>query len=393
MKLRRATLGLVIDDEDERMYNLKQYNTILLQFDIYEDSLEGQSCKLVSIEQENRYLLPVGLELTDEGIMAWLKSRVIPKNREFVDSFLTKNGLSHSDIRGIIDICLGLSLNDSYWIVDTNFEGRFEDYNLYEHDFIKALSLIAYTGYGSSRARGFTSSPEFTTAGMLRKGWRRLGGKTLLYKGGTSGAANTGNEPYSEFYASQIAKRMGINSVEYGLSMWRHNLCSTCELFTDINHSYVPMYRYIKKPTLRNVADYLKALGDDYYNAYVDMLIFDAVIYNEDRHYGNFGLMVDNTTNKPYAFAPVFDNGLSLFNYAMPDDLNNIEAYADTRKSHSGASFDAIVSEFITDRQRKMLRKLIGFKFEDAPTYKWPSKRKVIIEEFIQKRVQNLLKL
>ena len=375
------------------MYYLKQYNNTLLQFDIYEDSLEGQSCKLISVAEENRYLLPIGLELTDEGIMSWLKSRVIPKNREFVDSFLAKNGLSHSDVKGIIDICLGLSLNDSFWVVDSSFNGLYEDYNLYDNDFVKALSLIAYTGYGSSRAHGFTSSPEFTTAGMLRKGWRRLGGKTILFKGGTSGAANTGNEPYSEFYASQIAKAMGVNCVEYGLSMWSHSLCSTCELFSDIDHAYVPIYRFIKKPNLRNVADYLKALGDDFYNAYVDMLVLDAVICNEDRHYGNFGLMVDNKTNKPYAFAPVFDNGLSLFNYAMPDDLDNIESYAETRQPHSGASFEAVVSEFITIRQREMLRRLIGFKFVDQPTYKWPSKRKAVIEAYIQKRVSHLLQL
>ncbi|MBP5655264.1 MAG: XRE family transcriptional regulator [Clostridiales bacterium] len=373
------------------MYYLKQYDTILLQFDILEDPLEGQSCRLISVCEDNRYLLPTGLQLSDSGMMSWLRTRVIPKNREFVDAFLAKNGLAHSDVKGIIDICLGLSLNDSYWVVPADFDGVFADYNLYENDFIKALSLIAYTGYGTSRVRGFTSSPEFTTAGMLRKGWRRLGGKTLLFKGGTSGAANTGNEPYSEFYASQIAERMGVDCVHYDLAMWKKSLCSTCELFSDIDHSYVPMYRFVEEPTVRGVAKYLKGLGEDFYDRYVDMLIFDAVICNEDRHYGNFGLMVDNKTNKPYAFAPVFDNGLSLFNYAMPDDLVDISAYAKTRQSHSGASFDNIVREFITDRQRKMLRKLIGFRFTDHPSYKWSAKRKSVIEKYIQERVNELL--
>ena len=56
-------------------------------------------------------------------------------------------------------------------------------------------------------AAAFTTSSEPTTNGMLPKGWRFIGGGDgiYLYKGGTSGAANTGNEPYSEFYASQIA--------------------------------------------------------------------------------------------------------------------------------------------------------------------------------------------
>lgn len=375
------------------MYLLKQYDISLIKFDIAYDSLEGQSCNIISINDQYEYLLPIGLKLTNEGLMSWLRSRVIPKNREFVDSFLAKNGLSHNDTKGIIDICKGLSLNDSYWIVDENFDGKYKDYNLYENDFVKALSLLAYTGYGSSKARGFTSSPEFTTNGNLRKGWRRLNDVVKLFKGGTSGGANTGFEPYSEFFASQIAEQMGIKHVSYDLSMWKHNLCSTCDLFSDINHSYVPMYRFMEKPTLRSTAEFLKGISEECYNEYIDMLIFDSLIYNEDRHYGNFGLLVDNNTNKPYALAPLFDHGISLFNQGMPDDFDNLDVYSKTRLSHSGASFDAIAEEFITNRQKDKLKKLIGFKFSNHKTYPMSMKRKKSIEKYIQKRVHFLLNL
>lgn len=90
--------------------------------------------------------------------------------------------LADNDLIGIINICKGLSLNDSYWVVEDGFDGKFDDYNLYDHEFLKALSLIAYTGYGSVKAKGFTSSPEFTTNGMLRKGWRKIKDKIYLYK-------------------------------------------------------------------------------------------------------------------------------------------------------------------------------------------------------------------
>ena len=152
------------------MFYLKQYNKTLLQFDIEDDALDGQ--KAVSVKDvsgTDSFLLPIGVEANADSLMKWLKSRVIPKNREYVDAFLAKNGLSHNDTKGILRVCKGLSLNDSYWIVEDPDE-KFEDFNLYEHDFLKALSMIAYTGYGSSPAKGFTSSPEFTTAGMLRKG-------------------------------------------------------------------------------------------------------------------------------------------------------------------------------------------------------------------------------
>ena len=67
---------------------------------------------------------------------------------------------------------------------------------------------------------------------MLPKAWRRKEGKVLLYKGGTSGLANTGKEPYSEFYAAQVAEAMGIPHVTYGLSKWKGQLCST---ITNVN--------------------------------------------------------------------------------------------------------------------------------------------------------------
>ena len=375
------------------MFTLKQYDLPLLSFEITDDTLDGQKCHIINTVPENAWLLPLGLKADDQDLMRWLRGRIIPKNREYVDTLLAKSGLSHNDTRGILHVCRGLSLNDSYWITEDGFDGSFSEYNLYEHDFVKVLSLIAYTGYGSSRAAGFSSSPEFTTGGALRKGWRRFGGKVYLYKGGTNGAANTGNEPYSEYYASQIAAQMGLNHVTYGLAKWKGNLCSTCELFTDIDHSYVPIYRLIENCTLRTTADYLKKLGNDYYEPFVDMLIFDALICNQDRHFGNFGLIVDNKTNEPCAFAPIFDNGMSLFNYGMPEDFAHLEEYAQTRSSSYGVPFENIVKEFITPRQKEQLRKMIGFRFERHKNYNLPARRLKAIENWLQIRVQTLLKL
>lgn len=375
------------------MFQLKHYDTPLLTFEMDDDPLEGQRCRILQIEESNRALLPIGMEASDAGLMRWLRGRIVPKNREYVDALLAKSGLSHRDTRGILRICRGLSLNDCYWVVEDGFDGSFADFNLYEHDFVKVLALIAWTGYGSSRASGFSSSPEFTTSGMLRKGWRRLGGRVLLYKGGTAGAANAGNEPYSEYYASQIAERMGLNHVAYGLSKWKGVLCSTCELFCDLDRSYVPIYRFVEQPALRSVSAYLRGLGETYYAPFADMLVFDALIYNEDRHFGNFGLMVDNRTNRPCAFAPLFDHGISLFNYAMPDDLDDLDAYAKTRSSSYGVPFENIVQAFISPRQKEALRRLIGFRFENRYKYRLPAKRLRAMERHLQARVQQLLEI
>ena len=141
------------------------------------------------------------------------------------------------------------------------------------------------------------------------------------------------------------------------------------------------------------MAEYLQSLGETYYSTFADMLIFDALIYNEDRHFGNFGLMVDNRTNQPCAFAPLFDHGISLFNYAMQDDLTDLDAYARTRSSSYGVPFENIVGEFIAPRHREQLRKMIGFRFENCSKYRLPAKRLRAIEQHLQKRVQMLLEM
>ena len=60
-----------------------------------------------------------------------------------------------------------------------------------------------------------------------------------------------------------------------------------------------------------------------YKKALHDMLVFDAIICNTDRHFGNFGFLVDNKTNMIIAPAPRFDHSNSLFNFAGRDDLES----------------------------------------------------------------------
>jgi len=201
-------------------YELRHFDTPLLRFEAI-DSTYAAELKITWLNEEKQNMLPLDLELSNDGLYKWLKHRTIPKNRAFVHSFLSKCGLNLNRPLSIIHVSKGLSLNDCYWVVEEGFEGTFAKYNLYDNRFSQILALIAFTGYGSSIRTSLASCPEFTTNGMLPKCWRRENGKILLYKGGTSGAYNTGNEPYSEFYAAQIARAMGINAINYRLSKWQ----------------------------------------------------------------------------------------------------------------------------------------------------------------------------
>jgi len=376
-------------------YIIKQYDDELIYFSMHIDKLNGLEVRFDSANENQKRFFPKDLTLSDDGIKQWLQKRVIPKSRAFVHEILKSLGLSSNDLKGIIDICKGLSLNDSYWVVSADFKGSFAEYNLYENKFDSVLSLIAYTGAASASTQ-FTSSPELTTNGNLPKGWRILkDGKRYLFKGGSSGVANAGMEPYSEFYAYQVAKKMGLNAVPYHLGMWKGMLASYCELFTDIDTAYIPIGRLVPTGGLQAVLDYYKALGEEYYDDLCSMLIFDAVIYNTDRHFGNFGLLQDNKTGEIIGTAPIFDNGYSLFNFAMEDDFKDLKAYAETRTSATGANHTDIAKIVMGPKQREQLRRLINFKFEphkpNKAKVKFSAKRRKELEAFIQHRVRELL--
>ena len=377
----------------EQAYVLRRYDTDLLSFSLSEQGIEGLKAQIHSIDEEDRALFPLDLELTDDGLVKWLQRRVIPKNRAYVAEILKTYGLSVNDTKGIIDVCKGLSLNDSYWVVPQGFTGTFAQYNLYENRFSEILSLVAYTGIGQSDA-AFTTSPELTTNGMLPKAWRFIEGEGIyLYKGGTFGAANTGNEPYSEFYASQVAQAMGLDAVAYELENWKGILASRCKLFTDINTAYIPIGRIVREGGLKACLEYYRQLGPEAYEQIKSMLVFDAVIYNEDRHFGNFGVLRDNHTGKVTGAAPVFDNGMSLFNFAMPEDFQDLDSYAKTRGTAYSVSFESVCQEVMGPIQARQLRKLIGFTFHRHPRLNWPEYRLEAIERHLQKRVRQLLEL
>lgn len=374
-------------------YMLRLYDTDMLAFDLSEQGIEGLKVKILWINDAKEHLLPLEMERTDSGVLKWLQKRVIPKNRAYVAEILKTFGLSINDTKGIIDICKGLSLNDSYWVVPRDFTGTFAQYNLYENRFSEILSLVAFTGIGQSDA-AFTTSPELTTNGMLPKAWRFIPGEGIyLYKGGTFGAANTGNEPYSEYYASQVAQAMGLNAVTYELENWKGITASRCKLFTDIDTAYIPIGRIVREGGLKACLDYYKELGEGPYEQVKSMLVFDAVIYNEDRHFGNFGVLRDNHSGEIIGAAPVFDNGLSLFNFAMPDDFKDLDSYAKTRGTPYGVSFESICREVMGPVQARQLRRLIGFTFRRHPKLNLPEYRLQTIEKHMQSRVQLLLRL
>ncbi len=371
-------------------YELRLFDEVLLKFNVSRNEYKEFVYTIIDINKSKQHLLPIGLKGSPDSLHRFLKHRVIHKNREFAERIVASFGLSCYDYLEIISLCKGLSLNDSYWIVEEGFKGSFAEYNLFDNTFSRKVAQLAFTGHGNKSKNKFSSSPEFTTHGMLRKCWKRNDGITL-YKGGTSGSPYTGLEPYSEFYATQVAKAMGVEHVDYKLKEWKGSLCSTCKLFTSKDISYVPIHRFVEEADISTICSFIQNLGNEFYEKFCDMLVFDSLIINTDRHFGNFGLLVDSHTNKILDFAPIFDNGLSLLCYGTDRDFQKIEKYASI-KSTPYMTYDNILKLFLSESQKSKIRKLIGFKFKRHRKYNLPEERLQKLEEFLQKRINYILR-
>ena len=374
-------------------FTLKLYDTPLLSFHIVEN-LADPILHITWMNESMKYLLPLDMEPGEDGLARWLKHRTIPRNRAYVNAFLAKCGLHANRPMDVIAVCKGLSLNDSYWVSDENETKGFDQLNLFDNRFSNILANIAFTGYGSSVRSSFASSPEFTTNGMLPKCWRRVNGKVYLYKGGSFGASNTGYEPYSEKYAYLVGSQLGFDVIPYSISRWKGNLCSACELFTSKDIAYIPVGRIVRNGGMRAVRQFYETLGEDFIRSLNEMIVFDALICNTDRHFGNFGVLVDSHSNRILKPAPLFDHGNALFNFAGEENWQS----EDLLDEYASTLLPCVYEDFFQETRRvldtsisRKLRKALVFRFQDSGRVRYPRDKIRLLERQIQKRAARIL--
>ena len=385
-------------------YVLKNKDKAVLKFKV--ENIETKSMvtntielnqKLVEIEIIESALFPKNLPLNDleRNLELWIKDRKVPQNRAFVENIIATYAINGKEqLMDYIDVSLGLSLNDSFWIVPSDKDYKWKDYNLYDNEFDEALEKASF-GEELLKIKGLTSSPEYTTNGMLKKCWHRDNGVIYLYKANSKEYANGGKEAYSEYYMAQVAQALNFNAIPYDLKLFHNELVSSCKLFTNENEGFVPIYHFLSEEKRKlkglELIEELFTIYGKHKDELVDLLLFDALIANKDRHLGNFGMIVDNNTGKLLRVAPIFDNGYSLMNFLTLDELNNINNAKIEKISNFSYDFDTQLKLFIQPRHAENLEKLKHFTFKRHAKYNLSEEWLKPIESFIQQRATKAL--
>ncbi len=166
------------------------------------------------------------------------------------------------------------------------------------------------------------------------------------------------------------------DTVQYELEMFKGSLCSKCELFTDEKYGYIPFYKLIDANKAYNLNDVLRICTElGFENECRQMILVDSLVFNQDRHLGNFGFIVDNETFQIVKFAPMFDFNLSMLCNAMEEDLADFEKYQEKYKlGHKlGGVFSEIGKAILSPELKACLPKT--FNFPIHPLYNMESQR------------------
>ena len=285
------------------LYTLINKETPLCDF-IIEGEDELELCKIV----KNYENLPIWCEDID----SWVANRSSAKHRSHVNKILEMCGGKTKS--GFIALTHCLSLTDTLWVKSEKENVTWSDVNLFENNFDEVISKLSFDGNGLFGIQMSTTSPELTTDGNYDKCWLNEKDGIHLIKTGSEGARNTGLEPYCEVLASQVFEKI-CNSVKYNLRRFDGRVVSACKLFTSQRFGYRPIALFYKtRLTLPKLLEIYREFNSE--DEFRRMIVADCITLNSDRHFGNFGFLVNNETFERTVINPCFDFNMAFVPFA-----------------------------------------------------------------------------
>lgn len=137
-------------------------------------------------------------------------------------------------------------------------------------------------------------------------------------------------QPVVECICSKIRELLGFNGVDYYLEILNSSgtnqfeaqeiLCCVSENFLKSDEALVTFAKHYKSH--KGMLTYEKLISDfkEFEEEINQTLIFDFIVNNIDRHFNNFGYIINGSKK----YCPIFDNGLSLYSDLSSEDIINI---------------------------------------------------------------------
>lgn len=233
----------------------------------------------------------------------WCATRVLTLDRKYAKEILNSIGMGQAVTdRDRAQIALSyhcVSLTDVFWVKPAGEKLSFSDVNLYENHLSNAFISVSLRGKqltvdNQSLAR------DLSTNGCFPKAWKRERNQFFLLKGGIDHSVER------ELAASRICRCFDVNQVLYEEGYFDGERVSVSENFTSKEYSIASMESFQIYAVNHDMDLKKYILRLDRHNYYM-MNVIDYLVGNTDRHWGNWGVLVRNTSNRPVGLHKLMD--------------------------------------------------------------------------------------
>ena len=301
----------------------------------------------------------------------WCASRVLPPNRKYAKEILSSIGAGQANTdreRALISLAYhGLTLTDVYWVKGYREQITYDEINLFDHSLSDAFVEVSLRGKALTAqnarmiAAGDTAG-DVTTGGAAPKAWVRRNGTFYLLKDGDE------KEVEAELLASRIARCFEAEQVLYEPFLYDGQKVSCSQLMTSKERSIVPM-EHVEIYAANHDTDLHSLVRQVDLRGYCMMNIIDYLVGNTDRHWGNWGFLMDNKTNRPLRLFPLMDFNKAFLAYdtmegsrclTSPRSMSQMDAALDAVRTVGLNQKSEIRMEWFSDPAR---REMFGKRF------------------------------
>ncbi|MGN1170789.1 MAG: hypothetical protein ACI4SZ_03970 [Lachnospiraceae bacterium] len=314
----------------EKVYHWKQYHIMHGNRKVASIYKNG-TCKIyvpkfmpynLYLEQTAEDDIDVRIQNLD-NFYHWCASRMLTLDREYAKEILNSIGASQSSTdKDRAQIALSyhcLSLMDVYWTKERYERQDFGTLNLFQNHLTSAFVDVSLRGRQMTIENRHLIADDLATQGCYPKAWIRRADGFYLIKDG-------GSEPVErELLASKICRCFRLNQVEYEEDDYDGQKVTISKIITSLKYSIVPS-EYFEIYCINHEIDKMQYLLKlDAYSYYM-MNIVDYLIGNTDRHWGNWGLLIDNETNQPVRLYDLMDFNKAFQSYDTIEGANCLTA-------------------------------------------------------------------
>jgi hypothetical protein len=364
------------------MYQSEEYFLMHKNIKVAKFSMTDYGTSINIIEIYNEKHMPYGTHVPkkhlNEKFAEWKKGRGIPNERPYLMQIYRKTKKSIPELE---TYNMGLSMCDCYWFKPIDSEKTWEEVSFILNGFPEQIGRMLLNA--NIDTPSVIKSADLTLSGECPKMWSRFNDTTWIVKGCRL-YADTKVEICNEVFASLLAEKIGVNTVQYYMmrSGEAMDFCCAETFIKNDSFDFVTFQQIANDTNTLGVNGVLKFIQDHNMQDYLNhLIVLDFIIGNYNRTLSDMGVLVNSDTMEFISPAPLFDFEESMDSDLLDDDIQGVFSDPIKLQLKMVSDFSWLDFEAIDDAIDEMDRiyALGGFKSAEINSMKKYIKNRVML--------------